>query len=184
MSRVLPSLKVPVAVNCCFVPCTMLPFAGWIEIEVRFAAFTVSNEEPLTPPKEAEMVVEPTLLEVSNPLEVMLATLVDDEDHLATLVTFCELPSEKVAVAVNCWLTPNGCAGFSGVTEIEAAVAELTVRPVEPLTVPIIATMFALPAETALPRPVVGAELLIVATAGFEEDQLTVAVRFCVLLSL
>ena len=80
----------------------MLPLAGRIEIEVRFAALTVNTDEPLTPPNKAEMVVVPTLLELSNPLAVILAILVDDDDHFATLVTSCELASENVAVAVNC----------------------------------------------------------------------------------
>ena len=80
----------------------MLPLAGRIAIEVRFAALTVSSDDPLALPNKAEMVVVPTLLELSNPLAVMLATLVDDDDHFATLVTSCELASENVAAAVNC----------------------------------------------------------------------------------
>lgn len=79
-----------------------MPLAGWIAIDVRFAALTVSKDEPLTPLNEAEIVVVPTLLELSNPLAVMLATLVDDDDHLATIVTSWELPSENEAVAANC----------------------------------------------------------------------------------
>ena len=62
---------------------------------------TVNSDDPLTPPNRAEIVVVPTLLELSNPLAVMFATL-EDDDHFATLVTSCELPSENVAVAVNC----------------------------------------------------------------------------------
>ena len=80
----------------------MLPFAGWIPIEVRLAAFTVSSDEPVTPPNAAVMVDVPMLTELSKPLAVILATLVADEVHFATPVMSCTLPSVKVAVAVNC----------------------------------------------------------------------------------
>ena len=63
-------------------------------------------------------------------------------------------------------------------------MAELTVREVDPLTAPITAVMLVVPAETAFASPVVGAVLLTVATLVFEDDQVTLPVRFCTLLSL
>src|SRR5262249_39546911 len=108
----------------------------------------------------------------------MLATLVDDDDHFTTLVMSCVLPSENVPVAVNCWLTPRGFVGLSGVTAIETAEAVLTVREVEPLTGPCDAEIVAVPPETARAKPIGGGVLLGVATAVSEEDQLTDVVRF------
>lgn len=73
--------------------------------------------------------------------------------------------------------------GFNGLTEIEIGVAELTAREVDPLTDPITAVMLVVPAETAFASPVVGAALLTVATPVSEDDQVTLPVRFWVLLS-
>ena len=42
MSRVEPSLKVPVAVNCCWVLMTITGFAGVTAIDFRFEFVTVS----------------------------------------------------------------------------------------------------------------------------------------------
>jgi hypothetical protein len=74
--------------------------------------------------------------------------------------------------------------GFNGVTEIEIGVAELTVSEVDPLTDASAAVMLAVPAETAFASPDVGAVLLTVATLVPEDDQVTLPVKFCVLLSL
>jgi hypothetical protein len=52
-----------------------------------------------------------------------------------------------------------------------------TVRPVVPVTVPEVAVIVVLPADTPVTKP----ELLIVAMAVLEELQLTAFVKFCVL---
>lgn len=67
---------------------------------------------------------------------------------------------------------------------IPVTVAEVTVRLALPLMDPTEALMVVLPAAMALARPMVGAAVLIVATAGFEDAQVTCVVMFCVLLSL
>jgi len=69
---------------------------------------------------------------------------------------------------------------FAGVTAIETRAAALTVRVVDPLTVPKVAATVVVPT----PVPVATPPLEIVATAGDEELQVTVLVRFCVLPSL
>jgi hypothetical protein len=88
MFRVLPSLNVPVATNVSLVPGAMLPFAGVIEMEFRFAAFTVKEVLPVTPPKIAEIVALPTFLAVARPLVVMEATEPADDLQVETPVTF------------------------------------------------------------------------------------------------
>jgi len=65
-------------------------------------AFTVSGVLAVEDSKVAEMLVVPRFLAVTKPLTVMEAIEGDDEFHVATSVTFCIVPSEKVAVAVNC----------------------------------------------------------------------------------
>ena len=72
-------------------------------------------------------------------------------------------------MAVNCWVTPTGRLEFAGVTEIDDRVAELPVRVVLPEILPEEAVMVAGPVARVVPRPV----LLTVATAGFEEVQVT-----------
>ena len=78
-------------------------------------------------------------------------------------------------VAVNCWVTPAGILcilGVGGVIEIEDKVAEFTVRLVLPEILPEVAVMAALPAATAVARPL----MFTVATNISEELQATCAV--------
>jgi hypothetical protein len=85
-----------------------------------------------------------------------------------------------VPVAVNCWFVPNAIDGFGGVIAIETRAALVTVRVVDPLTVPELAAIVVVP----VPLPVAKPPLEIVAAAGEEELQVTVPVMFCVLPSV
>ncbi len=67
MFRVVPSLKVPVAVNCCVVPRAIAGLAGVTAIDTRAAAVTVSVVEPETEPEVAVMVVDPAATLVARP---------------------------------------------------------------------------------------------------------------------
>src|SRR5205085_9375226 len=62
----------------------MVPLAGLMEMVLRFAAFTVSVEFALIPPKLPVMVVLPIFLAEESPLTVMEATLAA-EDSIASL---------------------------------------------------------------------------------------------------
>jgi hypothetical protein len=62
--------------------------------------------------------------------------------------------------------------GLAGVTDMEDRVAEVAVRVVLPEIIPELAVMVALPAATAVARPV----LLTIATAVFDERQVTCVV--------
>jgi hypothetical protein len=73
---------------------------------------------------------------------------------------------------------------FAGVTTMETTVAEVTVSVAEPVTEPEVAEMDVVPVLRAFTIPSVGAELLTVATDGFDDAQVTLPVRFCVLPSL
>jgi hypothetical protein len=66
----------------------------------------------------------------------------------------------------------------------EVAVAEVMVTMAVPEIDPEVAVMVTVPAETPCRNPFVGEVLLIVATEAFEELQFTLAVMFCVLLSV
>jgi hypothetical protein len=99
---VLPSLKVPVAVNCCVRPLATEGFAGATAIDCNVAAITVSVVLPLTAPDVALMDEVPVATVVANPVVLIVATLVVAEAHVAVPVRFCVLPSLNVPVAVNC----------------------------------------------------------------------------------
>ncbi len=60
-------------------------------------------------------------------------------------------------------------------TAIEVSSAAVTVNVAEPLIVPDLAVMVALPGATVVASPA----LLIVDTAAFDEVQVAVLVRFC-----
>jgi hypothetical protein len=68
----------------------------------------------------------------------------------------------------------------------DVALAEVTVKTaaVVDVIVPKVAVILVFPADTPKARPLVGVVSLIVATAGLDELQLTLAVIGCVLLSL
>jgi len=78
-----------------------------------------------------------------------------------------------VPVAVNCLVVPNDIEGTAGVTLIEIKVAGVTVRAVEPMVDPKVAVIVVCPVVTLVANPILGAALLIVATAGTELLQAT-----------
>src|SRR5689334_8928703 len=55
----------------------------------------------------AVMLVEPALLAVAMPAELIVATVGADEAHVTELVMFRVLPSLKPPVAVNCSVPPT-----------------------------------------------------------------------------
>ena len=67
--------------------------------------------------------------------------------------------------------------GFAGVNVTEDSVALVTVNVALPETLPEVAVIVTVPAVRPLTRPLVPAELLIVAFAVSDELQLTVDVR-------
>lgn len=89
---VLPSLYVPVAVNCWVVPAAMDGLVGLIEIEVSTGAVTVSVADPLIEPEVAVIVVAPRAIAVASP-PLTVATEPTDELHVAVAVRFCVEPS-------------------------------------------------------------------------------------------
>lgn len=93
MSFVDASVYVPRAVNCCVNPSAMEGALGLTWIAVKAAAVTVSVAEPDTPLVVAVMVVLPTAALVARPAALMVATPVDDEDHVADEVMSAVEPS-------------------------------------------------------------------------------------------
>ncbi len=179
-SCVLPSVKVPVAVNCSIVPGAIEGFAGLIEIDTRVALVTVRIEEPETEPEVAVIVAALAVKPVARPLLLIWATVVGDALQTADVWMLWMLPSLNVPVAVNRCVVPAAIVGFAGATEIETRVAGVTVSVVEAVMDSNVAAIVVTPLPVAVATP----RLLMVATLGLEELQLTSLVRFRMVPSL
>ena len=167
-----PSRNVPVAVNCWVPPTDRIGLAGVTTMEVKGAEVTVRVVFPERVPEVAVMDEFPAETAVARPLVSMVAVNVFSELQLTDAVISRVVPSENVPVAVNCWVDPTGMIGLAGVTAMEDTVEELTVRVVNPEIVPEAAVMVAVPAATAVARPL----LSTVATEVLDEFQVTDAV--------
>lgn len=114
---VLPSLKCPVAVNCCVALCVIVGLAGVTVMDCR--VLTLSVVEPLTVPEDAVMVAVPSLVAVTMPEALTVATAGFEEVQLALPFRFCVLPLLNVPVAVSCWVAPDARVRFDGERLIE-----------------------------------------------------------------
>lgn len=84
---------------------------------------------------------------------LIVAHELSDDDHVAVAVRSWVVLSEYVPVAVNCCVVPFALAGLVGVTLIETSVADVTVKPVVPLTAPDVAVMVTDPVLSAEASP-------------------------------
>jgi hypothetical protein len=127
MSLVLWSVYVPIAVNCCDCPRTMLVAVGVIAIETKAAGVTVRFAVPDTEPKPAVMLAVPVAVDVARPIvagaELMVATVASDDVHWAWLVKSCVVPSLYVPVALNCCVVPSGIEDVPGVRAMDVRTA-------------------------------------------------------------
>src|SRR5205807_660255 len=144
-SCVVPSVKVPVAVNCWVVPSGIVDAGGLIAIETSVADVTVRRVELLTVPDNAVTVAVPIPLLCASPAVLIVAVGSVSEVHVTVLVRFCVVPSVKVPVAVNCCVVPRAMDGAAGVTASETSTAEVTVSVVDPVKDPEVAVMLAVP---------------------------------------
>ena len=89
-------------------------------------------------------------------------------------------------MAVNCCGRPSAVVLLVGTTLSDTSEAALTVKLVleKMPEAGWVAVMVVLPVEDVEARPLVTAALLILATLGLEEAQVTAAVKSCVVLSV
>jgi hypothetical protein len=180
MFWLLPSVKVPVAVNCCVVPSGICGIAGVMAIETSAAGVTLKVVKPLVEPAVAVTLALPWLTLVAKPWPSTVAMLLSAELHLADVVKSSVLPSLYVPVALSCFVVPKAKEGFEGVIAIESNTGGTTLRLAEAVIEPEAAVMVALPVVAVVASPL----LLTPATLGDEELQLMELVRFCVLASV
>jgi hypothetical protein len=116
---VLPSLNVPVAVNCCVAFFVSVAFAGVTAIDFRVAAATASVMDPVTAADVAVMSLLPAAFAVANPPALMVATLRFCELHVTLEVMSCDDPSVKCPVAANCCVPPIAIVALAGETPMD-----------------------------------------------------------------
>jgi hypothetical protein len=120
-------------------------------IEESVTAVTVRCAVPVMPLKAAEIVAVPTAKPVASPIDPVAllnaAMAILDEPQVASFEMSCVELSENVAVAAYCSVPPTLILAVTGVTAIEATVADVTVSMVVPETVPTLAVMLVVPAE-------------------------------------
>jgi len=90
---VLPSSKLPVAVNCCSVPAAIEMAAGAIVMELRFAGTTVMVVESVKAPTVAVMVVEPAARMAARPVLSIVPTVVEEDAQVTPLTRSWTEPS-------------------------------------------------------------------------------------------
>ena len=101
-SCVLPSSKLPTALNCRVVPAAIDCVAGVTAIDVRCAGTTVNVEESVNAPIVAMMFAVPAATVVTTPAALTVATEVSEELQATPADRSALLPSLYVAVAVYC----------------------------------------------------------------------------------
>src|SRR5258708_24244686 len=78
----------------------------------------------------------PAFAPVATPVALIVAMVVSDEVHVAVLVRFCVVPSEKCPVALNGSVFPAATDALTGATVIDVSAAALTVSEAVPATGP------------------------------------------------
>jgi hypothetical protein len=180
-SWLVPSLKIPTAVNGRVVLTPIVGLVGVASSARSVAVVTVSVVVPVTPWKVALIVAVPAATAVASPglpaALLIVATLGFAELQVTEDVNACVVPSGRIPVATNCKVVPSAMVAMDGVTVIAASVPGMTVRVVVPMRPWKVALILVVPAVTAVACPGLPAALLIVATPGTEEAQVTVVVR-------
>jgi hypothetical protein len=172
-SCVVWSEKVPVAVNCRLVPFATFGFVGVTATDTNIAGVTVSVVEPEMLPEVAVIEVEPVATAVASPWEpaalLIVAALAFEELQMTEAVRSCVVLSEKVPVAMICWVVPLAIPGLVGVSEMDTNVAGEIVIVVSPTTLSNDALMVAVPVCFPITCP----GLSIVALVSSDELQFT-----------
>lgn len=111
--------------NCWLVLTGMEEAAGEIAMAVKFAAalLTVRLAVDFRVPDVAVIVAVPAPEPVATPLDATLAMVASDDAHWTELVTSFDVPSDILAVAVNCCVAPVAIAMEVGATWMDDTVA-------------------------------------------------------------
>ncbi len=127
-----PSVYVPVAVNCCDCPFAMEIALGTTAILTRAGGPTVRLAAPENVWLVAETIVVPAASPVASPAAVMVATVGLAADQRTREVKSSVVPSENRPVAVNCCVVPLAIEGPAGLTVTPTKCASGGVPPPVP----------------------------------------------------
>ncbi len=101
ISWIVPSEKVPVAVNCRADPPGILGLAGVAVMRDRLADVTVRVVPPETSPKVAVMTAVPAVRPLASPLLSIVATPISEDRQVTNVVMSSVGATENFPVAVN-----------------------------------------------------------------------------------
>ena len=163
-----PSLNVPVAVNCWVAPAETEEFTGVMAIDTSVPVPTTTVVVPVTPDAVAERVNVPDFLACRMPLLRILANCGLVECH-ETFASGEVLPSLYTPVAVNKREVCASTRVFAGEMVIDTSLAVETVSTVAREIAPEVAVIVVLPVRKLVTAPA----LLMDAMLGLEELQTT-----------
>jgi hypothetical protein len=139
MSWVVPSEKLPLAVNCCWVFTLMDGLAGVTAIETSVAFVTIKVADPETPLRVALMDAEPAAIALARPATpfvLTVAMLVAEDFHVTCAVRSFVLPSLYLACALNWAVVPGAIVVEAGDTAMVERVTGGGVPPPPPPPLP------------------------------------------------
>jgi hypothetical protein len=162
-SRLLPSGKVPMALNCWVAPAIAEGLGGVTVIEVGPWTVIAALADAM-PGNAAVMVVVPGATAVATPLDATLAVCVSAALQVTRVETSLVVPSERVPVATNCSVSPSVAVPvvFAAATVSDTILSMRT--EVEPVIPAVVALTVTVPVPSAVRIPLV----LMVATEGSE----------------
>lgn len=144
-------------------------------MDCSVTAITISVVLPEIFSNVALIIDEPIFMPFARPFVEIAATEVVSDDHITEIVMSCDVLSEYFPVAANCFVTPTGIDGLTGVTAMDLSFAAVTVMVVLPEMFPDVALMTDDPALMLVTSPF--AETA--ATEVVSEVHVTEVVIFC-----
>lgn len=178
-SCVVPSLNVPVALNCCVAPAETDAFAGVMVTDTSVPVLTVTVVVAFRPYAAAVIVACPAFFPRTIP-EPRTFTICGFDDFHDTFVIVAVLPSLYFPVTLSCSEVPFATVGFAGLIAMDTRLTFDTVSVVDWLIEPQSASIVVLPAATLVARPAA----VIVAIDGLIDFHKTCCVMSWVELSL
>src|SRR5438876_2601627 len=130
MSCVVPSLKDPIAANCCVLPEETTGFTGETTTDTRVPVPITSVAVPVTPKEVAEIVTVPAFLPCARP-ELRIDANCGLEDFQETVLRLAVLPSLKLPPAVKSADVCGATRPFAGLTVMEINLTVETVKRVD-----------------------------------------------------
>ena len=132
----LPSVMVPVAVNCTFVPCAILAFVDETASDLIAGAFTVRVTLPVTPEREPVIVAVPCAAVETTPAPETVATVWLEDIQVTVAERSLLVPSLYFPVAVSWSPRPAATEAWARAIWIDFSVgcvttlgAELVLQP-------------------------------------------------------